>query len=166
MAWTRSLGPASEQLRDDTFPIVEYLKQYPPPVGLTLDPPNVTASQVASQTTALADHIAALNPNPDPQASATSRAEAIDAIGEDITGIWASGRSIERVMSLHAEYERLLRVYDRAVQAVEASGAGSNLSAGRLFLANIFNLLLGAVIVAGLAALLTPKRAMQRGTQS
>ena len=34
MAWTRSLGAESEILRADTWPIVEYLKLYPPPTGL------------------------------------------------------------------------------------------------------------------------------------
>ena len=33
MAWTRSLGADSESLRPDTWPIVEYLKLYPPPDG-------------------------------------------------------------------------------------------------------------------------------------
>ncbi len=33
MAWTRSLGSESDALQSDTWPIVEYLKVYPPPVG-------------------------------------------------------------------------------------------------------------------------------------
>ncbi|HUP27079.1 MAG TPA: hypothetical protein VM409_01485, partial [Chloroflexia bacterium] len=64
MGWTRSLGSALERLRNETWPFVEYLKRYPPPVGEKPDPPMVTASQVLSQTASLDSHITGLGSDP------------------------------------------------------------------------------------------------------
>ncbi|HYO49181.1 MAG TPA: hypothetical protein VEW94_04965, partial [Chloroflexia bacterium] len=98
MAWTRSLGAASEQLRSETWPFVEYIKRYPPPFGETADPPNVTAAEVATQSASLESHITALD---------TAGQAGVAGIEQDVAGIWASGRSIEHIESLHAEYYRL-----------------------------------------------------------
>lgn len=154
MAWSRALSPASqEELRPDTWPFVEYLKRYPPPDGETPDPPKVTAQDVATQTTSLAAHVAAL----DPQAAVGSTQAAIDAIGRDISGIWASGRSVERIESLHNEYYRLLKVYDARLQQVAAQDAANQGPQSRRALATVLDLGVGLVLLGGLAALFMPR---------
>ena len=154
MSVTRSLGAALERLRNETWPFVEYLKKYPPPIGEVPDPPMVTASEVLSQTTLLDQHIAALNPNPNPHAGELSRGQVIDAINADIQAIWASGRSVESLGSLHAEYHALLQTYDGKVQAAATGGNGQ--SAGRATLATVLNLGIALLVVAGVAGLLMP----------
>ncbi|HEX9988301.1 MAG TPA: hypothetical protein VGE45_07480 [Chloroflexia bacterium] len=143
MAWTRSLGAASEQLRSETWPFVEYIKRYPPPFGETADPPNVTAAEVATQTASLESHIAALD--------VAGQAGVAD-IEQDISGIWASGRSIEHIESLHAEYYRLLKQYDPKVEAA-ANGTTAGVRSDRVMLATGLNLLVGMLTLGGLAAL-------------
>jgi hypothetical protein len=149
MAWTRSLGAASEQLRSETWPFVEYIKRYPPPFGETADPPNVTAAEVATQTASLESHIADLD--------ATGQAGVVVGIERDVAGIWASGRSIEHVESLHAEYYRLLKEYDPKVEAA-ANGTNASMRLDRVMLANGLNLLVGAVTLGGVAALFMRRR--------
>ncbi len=46
MAATRGLGPASETLRNDTWPIVEQIKLYPPPRGTNSDFHPPTSAQI------------------------------------------------------------------------------------------------------------------------
>jgi hypothetical protein len=148
MAWTRSLGAVSEQLRSETWPFVEYIKRYPPPFGETADPPNVTAAEVATQTAALESHIATLD--------AAGQA-GVAGIEQDVAGIWASGRSIEHIGSLHAEYYRLLKEYDPKVEAA-ANGTTDGMRPDRVMLATGLNLLVGAVTLGGLAALFMRRR--------
>ncbi|HYP39474.1 MAG TPA: hypothetical protein VEX13_03860 [Chloroflexia bacterium] len=148
MAWTRSLGAASEQLRSETWPFVEYIKRYPPPIGETADPPNVTAAVVATQTASLESHITALD---------ASGQAGVLGIEQDVAGIWASGRSIEHIESLHAEYYRLLREYDPKVEAA-ANGTTNSARPDRVMLAIGLNLLVGVVTLGGLAALFMRRR--------
>src|SRR5205085_2845847 len=84
---TRSLGSASEDLRDDTWPIVEYLKLYPPSVGLQPDPPSVTSTQASSQLTSLRDHVAALRGAP-PNGSTLNASE------NDVTDTHSSAHAL------------------------------------------------------------------------
>ena len=148
MAWTRSLGAASEQLRSETWPFVEYIKRYPPPFGEIADPPNVTAAEVATQTASLESHISTLD--------ATGQA-GVAGIEQDVAGIWASGRSIEYVESLHAEYYRMLKEYDPKVEAA-ANGTTAGARPDRVMLANGLNLLVGVVTLGGLAAIFMRRR--------
>jgi hypothetical protein len=148
MAWTRSLGAASEQLRSETWPFVEYIKRYPPPFGESADPPNVTAVEVATQTASLESHIATLD---------VAGQAVVVGIEQDVAGIWASGRSIEHTGSLHAEYYRLLKEYDPKVDAA-ANGISTDARPDRVMLATGLNLLVGAVTLGGLAALFMRRR--------
>jgi hypothetical protein len=148
MAWTRSLGAASEQLRSETWPFVEYIKRYPPLFGETADPPNVTAAEVATQTASLESHITNLE---------VAGQAAVAGIEQDVAGIWASGRSIEHIESLHAEYYRLLKEYDPKVEAA-ANGITASTRPDRVMLATGLNLLVGVVTLGGLAALFMRRR--------
>lgn len=152
MGWTRALGAASESLRPATFPFVEHLKLYPIPTGEKADPPDVSATQIAEQITALSSHAAALDPNPDPRINVESTVTTLNQIGQDITNIWASGRSVEYVASLHDDYYAMLRTYDGQV-LVLANSSGAGPDGGRRAVATGFTLLLGTVTLGGLAML-------------
>jgi hypothetical protein len=159
MAWSRSLGPASEQLRDDTFPFVEHLKKYPPPVGLQADPPLVTAADVETQTLSLRrNFVTLLATNPNSPEGAQSARTLVEAINSDVDRIWASGRSVEWIQSLHANYDKFLQTYEGAVQSVAAS-ASRGATGERIALATGLNLLVGALVLMGLVALFWPARA-------
>ncbi|MFL5732690.1 MAG: hypothetical protein ACJ78Q_05755 [Chloroflexia bacterium] len=147
MAWTRSLGAKSERLRKDTFPFVEHIKRYPPPTGLTPDPPEVKADQLSAQITAHEAHLAGLGSSATPAQLST-----------DVDAIWSSGRSIEYVAGLHDEYFTDLRRYDGRVTEEAAAPLVSNQLPGRRMMATGLNLLLGLVIFGGLLALFAPRR--------
>src|SRR5436190_3632692 len=143
MSWTRSLGASSESLRSATFPFVEHLKRYPPPVGLTADPPDVKAATLQAQ-------IEALHRDTEPA-----------DLAQDIDNIWASGRSIEYVAGLHDEYYQDLQTYDGKVATVANAANQPQQSSTRRLVANSFNVLLGAVVFGGLAALFVARKRTQ-----
>ncbi|MGA7729980.1 MAG: hypothetical protein WCD37_01775 [Chloroflexia bacterium] len=147
MAWTRSLGAGSESLRADTWPIVEYLKLYPPPTGLKADYTGIAASDVGELVAILEKS----GPNTNP---GTYR--------QVISDVRAAGRSLEYTESLHAGYETLLQDYHTRLQAV-ASGTGTgDLSGSRTLFAYAVNVLLGLLLLAGLAALFVSRRTVER----
>src|SRR5438046_10633261 len=123
MAWTRSLGTESEALRPDTWPIVEYLKRYPPPSGETSNYTDISASDVQSYSETLLNTSTApnaMNHRPD------------TSIGLIVSNIRTAGRSIEYVVSLHAAYQQLLTNYDKKVQAVASNSGQAALSSSRI----------------------------------
>lgn len=153
MAWSRSLGSAVEGLRGETWAFVEHIKRYPPPVGESLDPPLVTAAEAATQTATLADNLAALE-----RGAGGSSEQIINRIEENVTEIWASGRSIEHICGLHGKYNLLLRLYDSKVERAAENVGQGGASSGRAMLATGLNVLVGLVTMGGLGALF-----MQRG---
>ena len=158
MAWTRSLRAGSESLRDDTWPIVEHLKLYPTPVGLKNDPPMVGPADVASSTIALQLHVAELTREQLPSGPQTDGGSILTAIEQDVENIWEAGRSVEYVAGLHDDYHTYLAVYDAGVKTQASGAANSRPDGGRLLLASALNLVLGALLVAGCAALFMPRR--------
>jgi hypothetical protein len=148
MAWSRSLGAASETLRDDTFPIVEHLKLYPPPTGNTPDPPNISASEVATQTARFKSNLQELAS----VASAQQNRPLVEAIDVDLNNISASARSIQYIESLHEPYYAFLKQYDGAVQATVVAG---DTSRGPSPLALALDLLVAALALVGIGALFT-----------
>lgn len=161
MNWTRGLFAASESLRSETWPFVEHLKLYPTPIGEKTDPPLVPATEVSAQLAALQDHVAALSPDPNPP-TGSSVAAALGAIGADIDEIWASGRSVEYVASLHPEYDRELSTYDAKVQAAAGDPQSTQISGARRLVAPALTAALGLIMLVGLAALFSPRREARR----
>ncbi len=161
MGWTRALGAASESLRTATFPFVEHLKLYPEPVGQKADPPQVSGAQVAEQIASLRSHIAALNPDPNPHTAGGGTTTTLDQIGQDITNIWASGRSVEYAAGLHNDYFAMLRTYDQQVQAQTNTNKDTGPTGGKRALANALTVLLGALTFVGLVALFMPQSEKQ-----
>ncbi len=158
MAWTRSLGTESEALRPDTWPIVEYLKRYPAPIGEYRNYSGLTAADVESFTTNLNGHVEAIPTPPSPNSVVDSTAYLDLDVGE----VREMGRSIEYIESLHAEYNNLLVAYDAKVQALASNSNETTLSSGRITFATGINIVLGAVTLAGLAALFLPRRSGKR----
>jgi len=148
MAWSRSLGAASETLRDDTFPIVEHLKLYPPPTGIPPDPPYLSASEVATQTARFKSNLQELSRG----VSAQENRPLVEAINVDLDNISASGRSIQYIESLHEPYYAFLKKYDGAVQATVAAG---DTSRGPSPLALALDLLVATLVLVGIGALFT-----------
>jgi hypothetical protein len=142
MAWTRSLGAESEVLRSATWPIVEYLKLYPPPVGLDDDYTWTTAADVMTTTVTLRRSVT----TGDPQALRTGS-----------TAVREAGRNLEKIESLHPQYESLLREYDEKLQSVIAARGASEPDARRT-LATILDASISLLLGLGIAGLLLPRR--------
>jgi hypothetical protein len=141
MAWTRSLGAESESLRSATWPIVEYLKRYPPPVGLDASYTWVGASDVMSRSEKLRSNIA------------YGDSETLLA---DSQAVREAGRSVEYIESLHPEYEQILRGYDDNLRAVLAAGASVEPDARRT-VATMLDVAVAVVVGLGIAGLLVPR---------
>jgi hypothetical protein len=151
MAWTRSLGAPSEGLRDDTFPIVEHLKLYPPPLGLKVDPSLVTASQVVTQETHLRESLSILSSSSLDRDGRRAQLDALDRLIEEVR---ASGRSIEQKESLHADYRKFLQTYDDAVGRVVANaGGGATFS----FVSVAVNAAVGLMLLGGLGLIFSAR---------
>jgi|GEM_PF-3022070 len=158
MAWTRTLGATGEQVRRYTWPIADHLRLYPAPVGdIPDDIPWITAAEVQTQTLSLTNHIAALNPDPNPHAPATSRQEAIEGISKDVADVWASGRSIEAIESHHNDYYKVLTIYYGHITNIVRVGL-PGMGTTQIALATGANLLVAAITLAGLALFFMPRR--------
>jgi hypothetical protein len=153
MAWTRSLGTASEALRPDTWPIVEYLKRYPPPTGEDSDYSSTTYADVNALGVSMQKHKTSGEGNPD----ATPSANAVAAFSDDVQVLREAGRSIEYQESLHSDYYQYLTDYDKKVQALTSISGSNTLTSGRVTFATGINILLGLITLIGLAALFLPK---------
>jgi hypothetical protein len=165
MAWTRSLGSESDALQSDTWPIVEYLKVYPPPIGESADYPNVTAAQIASATVTLQSHLSALSTGSATASGATTGLATLDALSADVASIRQAGRSVEYRESLNAQYDMLLSQYDKNVQATATGSNIGALSSGRVALASVLDILLGVICLGGIAALFIAKRTEPAGAR-
>jgi hypothetical protein len=146
MAWTRSLGADSESLRPDTWPIVEYLKLYPPPTGEKTDYTDVSAADVGKLDVAVAGAVV----TPTDKSTLIQYQATIDDLK------WA-GRSVEYIESLHSQYYTLLQNYDTKLKAVASGSEASILSGGRTIIATVTNLMVGAALVVGLVAIFLPR---------
>jgi hypothetical protein len=140
MAWTRSLGQESEALRSATWPIVEYLKLYPPPTGQKDGYTSVSASQVLSHSIALA---------------ADLQRAAAPTLQTDVQAVRETGRSVEYIESLHPQYEKLLRDYDGNLQSLIAAQASAEPDARRT-LATVLDVAVAVLLGVGIVGLLLP----------
>jgi hypothetical protein len=149
MKWTRAIRASGESLRDETWPMVEVLKLYPQPVGLVEDPRAVSAADVLTQSASLRADVESLQ-------GSNSR-QALDRIAGDIAAIWESGRSVEYVGGYHSTYHDALREYHSKLEEAVAAAGNRPRSTLRLVLANVLNVVVGAITLAGLAVLFMPR---------
>jgi hypothetical protein len=126
---------------------VEYLKLYPPPTGLKGDYLGIAASDVGE----LLAKLEKSGPNTDPGTYPQVIADVRDA-----------GRSLEYTESLHAGYETLLQNYHTRLQAVASGTGAGGLSGSRALFAYAVDVLLGLLLLAGIAALFLSRRTVER----
>ena len=150
MAWTRSLGAESEVLRSATWPIVEYLKLYPPPTGLADQYSWLGAADVSALAGRIQEHVAQIGPG-----GASSDAAA--ALQADVSEVRDAGRSVEYIESLHPQYENHLQEYDAKLQAV-ISARGATEPDARRALATVLDVGVAVLLGLGIAGLLLPRR--------
>jgi len=149
MAWTRSLGAESEALRSATWPIVEFLKLYPAPVGLKDDYTWIRAAEVMTRATDL-------------QRSATCGETSPAQLRAGATSVRDAGRSVEYTESLHPQYEKLLREYDANLQSVIAARASTEPDARRT-LATVLDVGAALLLALGIGGLLLPQQSSRAG---
>ncbi len=128
MSWTRSLGARSEQLRASTWPILEWLKRYPKPVGLDTEfifapaasdspimkyiaggpviPGIASAPPPISTTLSTLEQLA---PQLDASGADSATLRRIALIGDQL---WADGKNLPSVDRYHDGYFSALRRYD------------------------------------------------------
>jgi hypothetical protein len=160
MGWSRTLGPRSEQLRRDTWPILEWLKRYPAPVGtndevrwvpassdsplLPLITGATPAAPPLSTTMALLDQMKPAMEAPDVSS------DTIRKFAQIANDVWVAGAYIPTVDQFHDGYFSALRRYD--AQALEVAATPDDaLPIGQSVLAWLGA---GAVALLLLAALL------------
>jgi tetrahydromethanopterin S-methyltransferase subunit B len=159
MKYTRSLTPPTEEVRALTFPLADHMRLYPPPIGdLMPDPPWIKADVIRLQLETINGQIDAL------QAAVTNGnapgnvPDTLDGLARSVNDIWESGRSVEQVGLQHTKYIDHLQTYETKFQQYLDSHGPNNISATRRVLAYGANIVVGLVLVAGLAFLLMPRR--------
>lgn len=138
MSWSRTLGPRSEQLRRATWPILEWLKKYPQPVGEDTEFVIVpaTAGGPMARLVASLPPAGPGVPAPPPPVSTTlglieQLAPQLDAPTADSAtiqrlalagdGLWAAGKNLPSVDRYHDGYFSALRRYDAESLEVAAT---------------------------------------------
>lgn len=106
MARTRDLGPLAESLRPATWPIVEHLKLYPPPLGLRFDWIAPNADFFATRALILEDGT-------------------VDAQVQAAIEVGRSTYAVQQLRELDATYQRELDRYALALEAQVATTVGS-----------------------------------------
>jgi len=151
MARSRGLGPKSEALRSATWPFVEYVKRFPPPLGLdtTLHP--VSPAELAALLQKLQDDRAVLD------ASGAGPGQA----AADLAQLAPPARDTVKLAGFLPEYQRLLDMYAGRVEQVAATreSAASGLKAA---VGYGLAVLLLAALAAGAALLFWSRAAIRR----
>ncbi len=133
MARTRDLGPLAESLRAATWPIVEHLKLYPPPLGTRADWPVLDAEFFTSRAAIL------------------ERGE-LAAQVQAATEIGRSTYSLRQLRELDATYRSELERYAAGLQSsIDASATPP--SPARLLLAAALTLVLVGLLLGAVALL-------------
>ncbi len=134
MARTRDLGPLAETLRPATWPIVEHLKLYPPPIGGRFDwhPPDANFFT---------------------QRAMILRSGPLDAQVQAATEIGRSTYALRQLRELDATYRQLLDTYADTLQAKQAQSAHQPTSTEIGIAAFVTLLGYGLLLLAGLTLL-------------
>lgn len=158
MSYTRSLTPPTEEVRALTFPLADHMRLYPPPVGdLMPDPPWVMSDVVKSQFQTIVSQIDELQAAVNAQATPAKVKETLDDLTQSIRDIWESGRSVEQVGLQHTKYIDHLQTYETKFQQYLDAHGPNSISPTRRTLAYGANIVVGLVLVCGLALLLMPR---------
>jgi hypothetical protein len=150
MAYSRTLGARSEELRRGTWPILSWLQRYPPPVGDRADIHFFPGSEVDRNVTDLNEAAAALATAPDP-------ADAVERAATAADPIWDAGLMVPTIAWFHDGYYSALRRYDAQMLEV-AAAPDQPLAGNRALIAGAATVLLLALMFAGLLLLFLPSR--------
>ena len=115
MAYSRTLGARSEELRRGTWPILSWLQRYPPPVGDRADIHFFPGSEVDRNVADLEAAAASDWMNaPDP-------ADAVERAATAADPIWDAGLMVPTIAWFHDGYYSALRRYDAQMLEVAAA---------------------------------------------
>jgi hypothetical protein len=114
MAYSRTLGARSEELRRGTWPILAWLQRYPPPAGQRADIHFFPGAEVDRNVTTLEEAAAELDTVEDP-------ADAVERAATAADPIWDAGLMVPTIAWLHDGYYSALRRYD--AQMLELAAA-------------------------------------------
>jgi hypothetical protein len=156
MAYSRTLGARSEELRRGTWPILSWLQRYPPPVGDRADIHFFPGSEVDRNVTDLDAAAAALANAPDP-------ADAVERAATAADPIWDAGLMVPTIAWFHDGYYSALRRYDAQMLEV-AAAPDQPLAGNRALIAGAATALLLALMFAGLVLLFLPGGIRARGS--
>lgn len=137
MARSRGLGARSEQLRSATWPFVEFVKRFPPPLGLdtTLHPVSPAA---------MGEQLARLRSDAATVAAGGATAQA----AMDLTQLRLAGQTTITIAGYLPQYQRLLETYSTQVEGIAASPDASA-HGNRLALGRAITVVLLLILVAG-----------------
>jgi hypothetical protein len=148
MAYSRTLGARSEELRRGTWPILSWLQSYPPPVGDRIGIHFFPGSEVDRNVSDLDEAAAALATAPDP-------ADAVERAATAADPIWDAGLMVPTIAWQHDGYYSALRRYDAQMLEV-AAAPDQPLAGNRALIAGVATVLLRALLFAGLVLLFLP----------
>jgi tetrahydromethanopterin S-methyltransferase subunit B len=167
MKYTRSLTPPTEEVRALTFPLADHMRLYPAPIGdLMPDPPWIKADVIKSQLETINGQIDTLQANVTARGRIIQVSQPLDGLARSVNDIWESGRSVEQIGLQHTKYIDHLQTYETKFQQYLDSHGPNNISATRRTLAYGANIVVGLVLVAGLAFLLMPRRVTTTGAEA
>ena len=150
MAYSRTLGARSEELRRGTWPILAWLQRYPPPAGQRADIHFFSGAEVDRNVAALEEAAQELETVADP-------ADAVERAATAADPIWDAGLMVPTIAWLHDGYYSALRRYD--AQMLELAAAPDQpLPGNRALVAGGATVLLLALMLVALALLFGPGR--------
>ncbi|MDQ3929216.1 MAG: hypothetical protein M3328_08725, partial [Chloroflexota bacterium] len=153
------LTPPTEEVRALTFPLADHMRLYPPPIGdLMPDPPWIKADVVKSQLDTIVRQVDELQASVDAKGGGVDVRPALDGIAKSVNDIWESGRSVEQVGLQHTKYIDHLQTYETKFQQYLDAHGPNSISGTRRMLAFGGSIVVGMLLVAGVALLLMPRR--------
>ncbi len=173
MSWSRTLGPRSEDLRRATWPILEWLKRYPAPIGINPDLQLVPARPDSPWSRIVSTQGAPIGPGlkpPPPPVTTTVTlldqlapqvlAPTVDSatirkFADTADALWVDGYNLPNINSYDDGYFSALRRYDAQSLEVAATPDTPQPSRVRL-LAWGAAFALGAVFLSALLLIFVP----------
>ncbi len=148
MAYSRTLGARSEELRRGTWSILSWLQHYPPPVGERAEIHFFPGTEVDRDVTVLETAAVAV-------ATASDPADAVERAATAADPIWDAGLMVPTIAWEHDGYYSALRRYDAQMLEV-AAAPDQPLAGNRSLIAGVVTLGLLALMFAGLVLLFLP----------
>jgi hypothetical protein len=150
MAYSRTLGARSEELRRGTWPILAWLQRYPPPAGQRADIHFFPGTEVDRNVATLEAAAVEL-------ATADDPADAVERAATAADPIWDAGLMVPTIAWFHDGYYSALRRYD-AQMLERAAAPDQPLPGPRALIAGGATALLLALLLVAFVLLFGPGR--------